>query len=71
MTKKQEVEFLKLAGFMLLCRWQLMGNETEEWAGKSPWRNKRFYMEMSYLGYTDTVAEMKLFLKELQQISLA
>jgi hypothetical protein len=65
MTKQQEKEFLILAGFMLLCRWQLMGNDVEVFSGKHYFSvGGRDHIEISLLGYTDSAVEMELLLKE-------
>lgn len=48
-----EKEFFRLAAFMLRCRLQYLSQH----------RKEQRYLEMTLLGYTDTVIEMKLLLK--------
>lgn len=56
MTPEQEKEFFRLAGFFLLSRYQLMGNETSEFG----YTNDLAMLELSYLGMQDSALEMQL-----------
>jgi hypothetical protein len=66
-VKNWEREFLKLAGFMLLARYQLVNGISCTYvkghtrSGKEP-----LYTQMSYLGYKDTIAEMHLITIEMR-----
>jgi hypothetical protein len=64
-TVQQEIEFFKLAGFMLLARFQVSNGYTcVEVEGHATDTSKILYHQSSYVGYKDSIAEMKLLLKE-------
>lgn len=50
-----EKEFFKLAAFMLRCKLQYLSLR----------RKEQLYIELTLLGYTDTVIEMQLLLEEV------
>jgi hypothetical protein len=60
-----EREFFKLAGFMLLSRFQIMhGRECTRIRGHATRENVEHFHGMSCIGYVDSVEEMRLILKE-------
>ena len=64
LTLQQEKEFFKLAGFMLFSRYQVVsGRKLHVVNGHVKPQNPRLFLELSLLGYTDTVIEMELLLK--------
>ncbi len=58
---KWEKEFFRLAAFMLLSRNAIFQGKSlhPKWHAKPPQK----HLEISLLGYTDTVLEMKMLLK--------
>ena len=64
---KFEREFFKLAGFMLLSRYQLIHcKQCTGVHGHSDNRDRVRFMQMSYLGYADSREEMILLCKEMK-----
>jgi hypothetical protein len=59
LTLQQEKGFFKLAAFMLRCKLLYLSQR----------RKEQFYIELTLLGYTDTVLEMKLLLNDQNPIS--
>jgi hypothetical protein len=61
-----EVEFLKLAGVMLAMRYQLINGSSciDDPSHISKKGEEPLYSQMAYLGYKDTIAEMRLLLAE-------
>jgi hypothetical protein len=68
-----EHEFFKQARFLLLCLYQIKwGENCTEIAGHVNNKNKKLHFELTMLGYTDTIWEMKLIVEEeLQRLSAA
>lgn len=68
LTLQQEKEFFKLAGFMLLARFQVVNGTSciEDFPGHSQDNTKLLYHQLSYLGYKDAIGEMCLLLKEVK-----
>ena len=65
---KWEKEFLRLAGFLLLCRYQVIhGRKCTEVRGHVKAETPRLFMEISYLGMQDSALEMDLLLKEVRR----
>jgi hypothetical protein len=58
-------EFFKLAGFMLLSRYQLMnGRKCTEVRGHASNEKLLLFMQLSYVGYADSKGEMKMLCEE-------
>ena len=57
--------FFKIAGFMLLSRYQVMnGVACTKVKGHTREDNPKQFHEMSMIGYVDSVEEMRLILEE-------
>jgi hypothetical protein len=68
MTLKQEREFFRLAGFMLLSRYQVVnGGVCTEHKGHSRDSKKLLFHQLSYVGYKDSIGEMAMLLKECKK----
>jgi len=62
-TLQHEKEFFKLAGFMLLCRFQLYnGYQCTHIRGHTKNNVEPLFTQMSYLGYSDSKGEIRLLL---------
>lgn len=61
-----QVEFLKLAGVMLAMRYQLIHGTSclDDSSHQGRKGEEPLYSQLAYLGYKDTIAEMRLLLKE-------
>ena len=67
-AQKWESEFFRLAGFMLLSRYQVVNGEVcTEHHGHSTDTTKLLFHQLSYVGYKDSIGEMKLLLKEVRR----
>jgi hypothetical protein len=63
---KWEEEFFRLAGFMLLSRYQVVNGEAcTEHIGHSRDTSSLLFHQLSYVGYKDAIGEMKLLLMEV------
>lgn len=61
-----QVEFLKLAGVMLAMRYQLIHGTSclDDSSHQGRKGEEPLYSQLAYLGYKDTIAEMRLLLAE-------
>ena len=61
----QEREFFKLAGFMLLARFQVMNAQVcTKHKGHAKTKHGLIFQQLSFVGYNDTAKEMQLILQE-------
>jgi hypothetical protein len=62
----QEKEFFKLAGFMLMGRFQVMNATVcTEHKGHATTKHGLIFHQLSYVGYNDAAKEMQLILQEV------
>ena len=67
MREKWETEFFKLAGFMLMCRFQVVHGEMCTYhKGHQRKTTKLIFHQLSYVGYKDSIGEMNIMLKEMK-----
>jgi hypothetical protein len=68
LTLTKQREFFKLAGFMLLSRFQVYwGYPCTRIRGHARENDKILFGQLSYLGYSDAKGEMRLILLELRK----